>query len=147
MAVVRVDDFYRPLHDDVRASLDAEHGYLNYFDWERLRSSALEPLRADERARYQAYDWSTGRVGQWVEVAPATVVIVDGVYSLRPELQGLLDLRIFVDTPRNLRLERMLARGQYETDWIGRWMAAEDWYFERVRPAASADLIVNGSER
>jgi len=144
IAIVRVDDFYRPLHEDVRVALDAEHGYRNYFDWIRLRDRALIPLRAGKIASYRRYDWSTGELGDRVTVKPAPVVLIEGVYSSRPELRPLLDLAIFVDAPRDLRMRRMSARGQNASEWIARWMAAEDWYLEHVRPADHADLVVRG---
>ncbi len=143
-SIVQVDDFYRPLSGDQRAALDPRGGYERYFDWRRLRDGALVPLRAGTAARYRRYDWATNRLAEWIEVAPCTIVIVEGVYSTRPELRGLIDVAIFVDTPRAERRHRMAARGQNPQDWIERWMAAEDWYLENVMPAQHADLIVEG---
>lgn len=144
VSIVRVDDFYRPLHDDERAALDPEHGYRNYFDWERMRTQAIRPLRAGASAKYQPYDWLNGELRGWVEVESNAVIVVDGVYSMRPELSDLVDLALFVNTPRELRLDRMTARGQNATNWISGWMAAEDWYLERTRPVERADLVVAG---
>ena len=144
VSVIRVDDFYRPLHGDQRAAHDAEYGYRHYFDWQAIRDQALIPLRAGRRARYQPYDWTSGDRRGWVEVEPKAIVILEGVYSSRPELRDLIELAIFVDTPRATRLARMQARAQNDTSWIERWMAAEDWYLENIRPAKSADLIVKG---
>ncbi len=144
-AVVRADDFYRPLHGDARAVADPEYAYGNCFEWQRLRDAALVPLRAGGVARYQRRDWTSGRLAEWVTLAPAKVVVIDGVYSSRPELRPHLDPAIFVDAPRDLRRQRMLARSPQATDWFDPWMAAEDWYIERMRPAAHADLIVAGA--
>jgi uridine kinase len=145
VAIVRVDDFYRPLHGDQRAAADPEYGYRNYFDWPRIRDSALIPLRAGMAARFQRLDWVSARLADWVTVEAADVVVLDGVYSSRPELRAYFDLAIFVDTPRELRKRRMLARGQSATDWIDAWMAAEDWYIEHLEPATHADLVVSGT--
>jgi uridine kinase len=143
-SIVQVDDFYRPLSDDRRAALDPRRGYERYFDWRRMRDRALLPLRAGRAARYRRYDWTTNRLGEWVDVAPCAIVLVEGVYSTRPELRALIDVAIFVDTPRAERRRRMKARGQNPQDWIERWMAAEDWYLEHIRPMECADLIVEG---
>jgi len=143
-SVIRVDDFYRPLHNDERAARDAEYGYRHYFDWEALRDQALIPLRAGRRIRYQPYDWTSGDLRGWVEVEPNAIILVEGVYSSRPELRDLIELAIFVDTPRTTRLARMKARAQNDASWIERWMAAEDWYLEHIRPADAADLVVAG---
>ena len=143
-SIVQVDDFYRPLSDEQRAALDPHRGYERYFDWRRMRDSALAPLRAGTAARYRRYDWTTNRLAEWIKVAPCAIVMVEGVYSTRPELRRLIDVAIFVDTPRAERRHRMAARGQNPQDWIDRWMAAEDWYLENIMPAQHADLIVEG---
>jgi uridine kinase len=144
VSIIRADDFYRPLHGDERAARDPEYAYRNYLECERLRAQALAPLRAGSRARYQARDWTSGELRGWVEVEPNPIVLIEGVYSSRPELRDLLELAIFVATPRADRLARMTSRTPDDTKWIERWMAAEDWYLEHFRPADTADLVVNG---
>ncbi len=143
VATIRVDDFYRPLHDDERAVRDAEYGYRRYFDWESIRDTIVA-LRAGRGARYQPYDWVSGERRGWSEIAPKPIVLTEGVYSSRPELRDLIDLAIFVETPRATRLARMKARAQNDTRWIERWMAAEDWYLEHINPAGAANLVVAG---
>src|SRR5580658_535547 len=144
VSIVRADDFYRPLHDDRQALADAEYGYRNYFDWERIRAEALVPLRAGRDASFQPYDWSSGELRGTIEVKRNPIIVLEGVYAMRPELRDLIDVAVFVETPRAARLARMQARAQNETNWIGRWMAAEDWYLEHIRPMEKADLVVEG---
>jgi len=145
VAIIRCDDFYRRLRDFHASSFDAREAYETYFDWRRLRDDALVPLRSGKPARYQRYDWSSDRLAEWIETAPREVVVVEGVYSMRPELRAMLDAGIFVETPRERRLRRMLARGHNAGNWIEPWMAAEDWYFANVRPKEYADLVVPGT--
>lgn len=142
--VVHVADFYRPMPEREREQLDAERGYQRYFDWERLRDQVLIPLRADRAARYQLYDWSTGRLGAWREVAADGVVIVEGVYSARPELAPYYDLTAYVDTPRDVCLRRVRARGENSEEWIVRRRAAEDHYLRTTWPQTRAGLLVRG---
>jgi uridine kinase len=142
VSIVRCDDFYRPLSD---AQYSVQEAYENYFDWRRLRNDVLMPLRAGLRARYQRYDWSTDRLAaQWMLVEPREIVVVEGVFSMRPELRALLEVAIFVETPRGERMRRMLARPQESTSWIDQWMAAEDWYLEHIAPSLHADLMIEG---
>ena len=143
IAIIRGDDFYRPSRD-AEDSSTAQLAYENYFDWRRLRDDALTPLRDGSIAKYQRYDWSTDSLAEWIEIAPTEIVIVEGVYSMRPELREFIDVAIFIDTPRDERMRRMLARSQNSTAWIERWMAAEDWYFEHLEPAKHADLVIPG---
>ena len=143
-AVVGVDDFYRPIAATERARLGPKEGYDRYFDWERLRDEVLVPLSRESRARYRRYDWATNRLAEWHEVEPGSVVIVEGVYSTRPELRPYFGATVYVDTPRAQRLARMLDRGYENLLWAEHWMAAEDWYVNHVRPFESVDVVVQG---
>lgn len=143
--VVHVDDFYRPMPDREREQLDAEQGYHRYFDWGRLRDQVLVPLRDQGRAaRYQRYDWTTGRLGAWCEIAPGGVVIVEGVYAARPELVPYYHFTVYVDTPRSTCLQRVRARGENPEEWIRRWRDAEDHYLRTTWPQTRATLLVRG---
>ncbi|MEU9005142.1 AAA family ATPase, partial [Streptomyces sp. NPDC048551] len=142
--IVHVDDFYRPMPDGEREQLDAEQGYHRYFDWERLRDQVLIPLRDGRATRYQVYDWTTGQLGAWRELAPGTVVIVEGVYSTRPELAHYYHFTTYVDTPRRVCLQRVRARGENPEEWIERWRAAEDHYLHTTWPQTRAKLLVRG---
>jgi uridine kinase len=141
VVVVACDDFYRPLHG---SQFSPEAAYENYFDWRRLRDEVLAPLRRGNPARYQRQDWSTDSLAEWIEIEPREIVIVEGVFSTRPELRPLIDIAILVDTPRDERLRRMLERPQDGTSWMDQWMTAEDWYFRNIAPRWYADLIVEG---
>jgi uridine kinase len=141
VSVVGCDDFYRPL---INAQFSPEQAYDNYFAWRRLRDEALIPLRNGNQARYQRYDWGTDRLAEWIEVEPREFAVVEGVFSTRPELRPLIDVAIFIETPRDLRIARMTARGQGSTAWMAQWMAAEDWYLEQIAPQRRADLVIEG---
>ena len=137
------DDFYRP----VPQTLAPEQAYEAYFDWQRLRDTVLKPLSRSSPARYRRHDWVTDAPAEWHEVPPGGVVIVEGVYSTRPELRSFFGVTVFVETPREQRLARMLDRRYEDVAWVGQWMAAEDWYLEHMRPLDHVDLVVDGSSK
>jgi uridine kinase len=143
--VVEGDDFYRAQPEAERLALDAGGGYERYFDWQRLDAQVLTPVRSGAaRLRYQRFDWVTDAMGEWVEVAMPPILIVEGVYTLRPQLRPLVDLAIFVDTDDGTRLARQLARNENTDDWIRRWGEAEARYIQSHNPAATADIVVGG---
>jgi uridine kinase len=147
VAILSTDHFFRPLNEYPAASLPPEKLYDLYFPWERMRAEALIPLRRGETARYQRYDWSADRLLDWTTVEPEEIVLVEGVYSSRPELRPMLDAAIILDAPRDERRRRVLARGPNPFgDWMTPWMSAEDWYFEHVRPQDTADLSLLSTE-
>jgi uridine kinase len=143
-AVVHVDDFYRDLPEAERLALTPEDGVDRYFDWERLRDDALTPLMEHKHARFRQFDWIAGGglVGE-VIVEPREVVIVEGVYSARPEFDDLLSLKVLVEAPDNERERRRRDRHDPH-DWEERWDAAERHYFKAIRPRSAFDLVVVG---
>jgi uridine kinase len=143
VTVVHGDDFYGPQAGDW-TTWTPQQGYERYFDHDRLEDQLLRPLRSGSRASFQRYDWSANALAHWVEVAPDGLVVVEGVYLLRPGLRRYWDLAIYVDAARDLRQRRMHARGQNDAGWINRWAAAEDYYETVVRPWVFADVIVPG---
>ncbi len=124
-------------------------------DWRRLRTDALEPLRAGRPATWHSFDFAAGArpdgsYGMQAEPIvrlPGPVVILDGAYSARPELADLLDLTVLVEVPEAVRHARLAAREdpQFLVAWHARWDAAEDHYFGTVRPATAFDLIIGGA--
>jgi len=143
-SVVQGDDFYRVMDPNVRASLDAEAGYEKYFDWERLRKEVLEPLSKGRAATYQIYDWKYNCLGGVKSIEPDGLVIVEGVYSFRPELRSFYQKSILVATSLSVRSERATERGQNSKEWINRWVAAENYYLEKHNPERKVDWIYDG---
>jgi hypothetical protein len=73
---------------------------------ERFRRQVLDPLLAGHDARYQRWDWPTDSGAEWHCVPAGSVVIINGVSSMRTELADCWDLTIWVETPRFIRLAR-----------------------------------------
>jgi len=144
--VLEGDDFYCEMDEVERWALSAPEGVDRYFDWQRLRDEALVPLRTGHPAVYSPYDWVAGGglSSQVVSVGPAPVIVVDGVYSSRPELSHLIDLAVFVQTTEQSRDERITSRNHGNDRWHSRWAAAEAYYFVDVRPPGTFDLVVRG---
>lgn len=143
ITLVHGDDFYGPEEHDWR-SWSPRQGYERYLDHRRLERELLRPLKAASPATYQRYDWETNTLDGWVTVKPRGIVLVEGVYLLRRELRSYWDFAIYVDTPRDLRQQRLHDRGENDEGWIARWAAAEDYYVRVERPAQAADLAVRG---
>jgi uridine kinase len=141
--IVEVDDFYRPMLETERQALSPREGFSSMFDWQRLRDEVLAPLRAGRAAHYHPYDWQRGMLAsREVEVRPRGLVIVEGVYTLRPELRSFWDLTVYLDVSREARLARLLARNENARAQIDRWMTAEHYYEKTFAPSEQADLVL-----
>lgn len=133
------------MSSDARFELDAEQGYNEYFDWQRLARQVLTPLSVGMVARYQRYDWETEALEEWHEVEPFGVTVVEGVYSSRPALRTFFDLVAWLEDDRAKRHRRQRERAREDEDWIHRWDMAELWYEANVEPSKRADLVLHAS--
>ncbi|HWE81622.1 MAG TPA: hypothetical protein VG265_08215 [Gaiellaceae bacterium] len=146
-SVVEFDDFYLPSADRRERARRGDREIGGDFDWRRLRDQVLEPLASGAPCRYRRHDWERDEPGVQATVPASEVVIVEGSYVTRPELRGYFDLTIWVEAPRELRLERGLERdGEAARErWLGDWMPEEDRYVAVQRPADRVDIVVDGS--
>ena len=113
--------------------------------WPRLRDELLEPLARNEPARYRCTDWTGQGVERYETIRPADVVLLEGVSASRSAFRPYLAYAIWVETPRDARLARGLARdGEDARPLWERWMAEEDEYVARERPHERADAVVSG---
>jgi len=142
--VVHNDDFYQVLDEALRARLNPEQGYRRYFDWQRLRHQVLIPLSAGRAAYYERFDWPTGQLAEAIQVAPSSIIAVEGVYSTRPELRDYYDLTIWVETSDAERARRLDERNENSHAWMGRWAAAENYYVESQQPHRQVHVTVVG---
>ena len=114
--------------------------------WPDLLELALEPLAAGEPARFRPTSWGEEE-REPVQIEPGGIVILEGVSASREAFRPYLAYAIWIETPRDVRLRRGLERdgAQTLTQWE-EWMADEDRYVERERPAEHADLVLPGDE-
>jgi uridine kinase len=124
-------------------------------DWRRRRRDALEPLMAGSAASWHALDFAAGTTpdGSYqlqvnpTRCAPKPVLLLDGAYSSRPELNDLITMSVLVEAPPAVREERLTSREAPDVlaAWHARWDTAEDYYFTTVRPPDAFTLRLSGS--
>jgi len=140
--VIEGDDFFAggtEVRDDPPACLTA-----SCIDWTRQRQ-VLSALRRGETAVWRAFDRDSfdGRLSDHpTELAPSEVVILEGVYSARPELADLIDIAVLVSIDEETRAGRLLEREGEAEPWDLQWRSAEDHYFAHLAPPDRFDLIV-----
>lgn len=141
--IVRADDFYSVMADDVRGRLSPQKGIDSYYDWRRMRDEALLPLRGGAAATYRPYDWESGQLAaERITVPAAPVVVIEGLFVSRRELRPLVDLSILIVAPPAIRWRRQVARADASEEWLRRWDAAERAFFANMRPPETFDVVV-----
>jgi uridine kinase len=113
--------------------------------WPRMLAQVIEPLSRKQPATFQPYDWVHRCPSDETTVAPADVVLIEGVGATRKAWRNRLALRIWVDTDSELRLRRGLDRdGEQLAEFWRDWRIAEDRYVAEEQPQQHADLVVAG---
>lgn len=142
VTVVRNDDFYRPLMERWKGSIN-DKPLGDDYDWKKLRDEVIHPLRSGRDARFQRYDWLTGHLENWVEVRSGGITIIEGVLTTRNELSDLYDLRIWISCPGEVRIPRMLGRGDTPMDEIDFWLPTETQYIADHLPEKKAHIVID----
>lgn len=144
--VVALDDFYRPSGERHPGPVSQRPIAADY-DLERLTREVLTPLAGGDPAAYRRYDWQTDRVGAELTAVAQPIVVLEGVYATSAALAPFLDVRVWVECPRELRLRRGLARDgeNARARWELDWMPGEDLYMSDERPMARAAFVCDGS--
>ncbi len=116
------------------------------FALDRVKTDVLDPLRNGVAAKFESWNWATKTSNGLRHIDPGGVVIVEGVCALHEMLRGAYDLKVWVETPREVCLMRAVERdGESQREqWVNTWMPNEDAYVERDRPRDCVDLVVSG---
>jgi len=112
VTIIREDDYYKDqseLSMEERVKVNYDHPLA--FDYDLLYQH-LDELCAGRAIRKPIYDFTQHNRSKETElVEPVDVIIVEGLFVLEDkELRGRLDIKIFVDTPADVRFIRRLKR-------------------------------------
>ncbi len=129
--------------------LAVEHLYPGWDGLEagvdRLAEWVLRPLAAGTPVRWRRYDWLRECYGRWRELAPAPVVVVEGVGAGARRCAPYLSALVWLEVPVAERRRQAMARdgARYAPHW-DRWAAQEERHFAANDTAARADLVIRG---
>lgn len=109
-----------------------------------VTDQVLEPFSRRERAAYRRWDWHRDGWAEEVEVPPARVLVVEGCGSSVGPAAAHVDVAVWVEAPRELRMRRGLDRDgeAYRPHWQ-RWADQEAALFAADRTRERADVVVS----
>lgn len=106
------DDYYRDLsHMTPEQRAEVNYDHPDSLDT-KLFLAHMDDLAAGRPANVPVYDMATHtRTGDTQRVDPAPLVIVDGILLLvLKECRDRLDFTVFIEAPKDIRLQRRLVR-------------------------------------
>ena len=151
VVLIEQDSYYRNLAD---MPLDERH-QANFDHPDAIDSDLLvnhiKRLKAGDEVEMPVYDMVTHTRSDKIDIIePRPVVIVEGILIFaEPRVLGLLDFRVFVDTPDDIRLMRRLRRDinergrTFERTLEQYERTIRPMHFEFVEPSKRhADIII-----
>ena len=120
--IIHTDDYYKPL--DQRTVGLVPEIISPDFDWDRLEQEVFQ--KKHDR-----------------------VAIVVGVYALQKRFQKYYDFTIWVDAPREVRIERMIKREGEDVakEWEEKWLPREERYLKLERPDKTATFVLTSEDQ
>ena len=135
-----MDDFFLPPQLRTEARLDTPGGNI---DSERFVKEIIKGLEKGKTFSYRAFSCKNS---SYIEkTAPhSTVNIFEGVYSMHPDWQAELNLKVFLQIPPEVQQDRILHRSGPEQlkKFTELWIPLENRYFEFYGIRESCDYIV-----
>ncbi len=107
--IISMDSFYLPLPNDQDVSKTNFDNPLS-FDWD-LFLSTLKQIKEGSELDIPIYDFVTHQRTDVYTIRDYKCVIVEGILSLYDShIRDLFDIKLFVDTPSDIRLIRRIRR-------------------------------------
>ena len=137
--VLHMDDYFLQPHQRTPERYSEPGGNV---DRERFLAEALLPLSRGEAYVSRRFDCGSMTLLEGKTVEPSGLVIVEGSYSLHPELARCYDLRVLLRIAPDVQSARILTRNGKEkhAQFMARWIPLENRYFEATGIEARCDL-------
>lgn len=120
------------------------------FNDDRFAEDVITPLRKGQQIiTYRPYDWHTEPHISEKKLTVKKGVCIERSFSFNFDLDW--DLKIWVEAPRDLSLQRGLERDQMPREqavaaWEKIWRPREDSHIESVDPLKTADIVLDGTK-
>lgn len=141
VTLIHMDDFYLRIEQRTEARFKLPGGNI---DHERFKDEVLQALIKNEAFSYHPFDCAFMEPGEPIAVYPSHVAIIEGSYSLHPELREEYDLKVFLDIDPDEQKTRILERNGEEKlkQFIERWIPFEELYFSNCGVCECADIVL-----
>jgi uridine kinase len=149
--VVHMDDFLNPRAIRYRLGRDSPEGFFrDTYDLAAFTAGVMEPLSSSgERSIvFRAFDYRTDCPVHEdpTPISAEGVVIVEGMFLHRDELQGAWDMSVFLDVPFAVSVRRMSERDGTNPNpdhpSVRRYVEGQRIYLAACRPEQRATHVV-----
>ena len=108
----------------------------------------LAPLRQGQPVSLRRFDCHSLTLLPPVAVAPSPLAVVEGSYSLHPELAPMYDISVCLTLSPELQRRRILARNgeTMARRFFERWIPLEQAYFDAMKPQTRCSFLIEADQ-
>lgn len=141
-----------------RGEFSPEGYYYDSFNLNSVVTNVLEPLSpgGSRLFRDQVFDYTIDQEveSEWKKADDDAILLFDGLFLQKQELNSFWDIRIFIDIDPEVSLDRAYKRDiQYyksleliEKKYKQRYIPAHQIYLERCHPKLRADILIENND-
>lgn len=139
--VFHMDDFFLRPEQRTKERLLIPGGNI---DKERFLEEVLSPLKNDKSITYRPFNCSTMSLEPTITVKPKSLCVIEGVYSMHPDLRLFYDLSIFLETESSVQKKRILKRNTpiLAQRFFEQWIPLEETYFNAFDIKNCCDMAI-----
>lgn len=149
-----MDDFHRPRALRYAKGRDSAQGfYEDSYDYAAFRRVLLGPFRLAGSTGFQLRFFDLKRdvpfESDWTTGPADAILIVDGIFLLRPELVGIWNFSVWLEVPDVVRRARMVERDSSHPELDEprgqRYLGGQELYQREAAPRVAASAVVDNT--
>lgn len=143
--IFHMDDFFLPPEKKTAQRLAQPGGNVDY---ERFEEEILKNINKKQNFRFNIYDCKNLSLFESGKVFHKRLNIVEGVYSMHPELNSYYDYRVFLDVTEDKKHSRILNRSNEKKlqRFKDEWIPMENSYFDTYKVKENCDLVIDTTD-
>lgn len=144
--VFHTDDFFLRAEQRTPERYNETGGNM---DRERLEAEVLIPLSRGDEIAYMRFDCCEMKLLPAEKIKQQRLTVVEGAYSMHPELSKYYDLSVFLDISPDLQRERILKRNSpaMAERFFEEWIPLENRYFNGTDAKNRCTLCIQVQNR
>jgi len=140
--VFHMDDFFLQPFQRTTKRLSTPGGNI---DSNRFLDEVLIPLSKKETVCYKKFDCSTQKMLKPIEIPFKNINIIEGAYSMHPQLSSYYNISVFLEIDKQLQIQRIQKRNAaaLQQRFFNEWIPLEKLYFDTFNIIDKCDYVIN----
>ena len=141
--LVHIDYFYLPIKERPENFDEIPRGNM---DLRRFEKTVLQPFKEGKPVTYYRFQ----NMGQYraedISLTGRKILVIDGSYSMHPNLENYYDLKIFMTCSDEKQTERLKKREGDRYEFFKQWVGKEIFYHRVFDIESKADMLIDTTE-